>query len=208
MMRKHLKALKSKSLYTHSNEITINQLIGLLNGDVSALKRRFYARKSWLIAAGDGLIEDFSQAMDASNFDKNMVAYRQILQKRATLQIMENDLFVWKMCQIYGFGTFDLSLFRRFNLDPEAKDFNEKYKRHIEKEITWIKRYDSLFERNEKEAEKHIDWAMQITDMVISLNGGLIDKNTITAQDFYSLYIKHKRDEQRVSNQRSGKSQR
>ena len=51
-IQRRIKALKSSALYSQSNDISVNQLISLLCGDFSVLKRRFYARKSWMVKSG------------------------------------------------------------------------------------------------------------------------------------------------------------
>lgn len=197
MMSTRIKALKSSSLLNHSNEITVNQLITLLCGDNSVVKKRWYARKSWVIDGANVLIEEFSQFMNTSEFDKTVIASKQIFQKQANLRAVELELYIWKLSKIWGIADPEINMLLRFGLNPNSPNFSAVYDGWVKKQIRDINNSKSFLDKDKGKESKPVDYADFITDLLITINDNhFIDKTTITALDFYKMYAKFKAKQQ------------
>lgn len=188
------KALKSSASYSQSNDISVNQLIALLGGDFSVLKRRFYARKSWLIESANGLIEEFSQFMNGGDFDKILIASKQVFQKQANIRAVLTEWELWRLSKCWGFKDVETPMMKRFNLDPSSQQQIEAW---VKRQTQDIKNNQKFIDGKSNKGDKEIDYADFITDLLITINDNhFIDKSTITALDFYKMYAKFKSKQQ------------
>lgn len=193
MMQTRIKGLKSSSLLTHSNEITVQQLIKLLSGDNSVLKLKWYARKSWLKNTANELIEDFSQFMSGSDFDKTVIASRQIFQKQANIRAVQLEIYMYRMAIVWGIKTEPTPTLNRFNLNPESPTFNTTYEAWLKRQMQDIANNQKFLDGGKVEKNKEIDYADFISELLITINENhFIDKTTITALDFYKMHSKFK----------------
>ena len=196
-IQRRIKALKASALYSQSNDITVNQLISLLCGDFSVLKRRFYARKSWLIESGNNLIEEFSQFMNGADFDKILIASKQVFQKDANIRAVLNEYEIWRVSKCWGMPDIETPMLKRFGLDPNKSNFQDTLGAWVKKQARDIKNSQDFLNKDNGKESKAIDYADFITDLLITINDNhFIDKSTITALDFYKMYTKFKLKQQ------------
>lgn len=187
--------IKSNSLLNHSNDISLNQLIGLLDGNINCCKRKWYARNSWLRSKSDELTEEAFKYLNKSDFDKRNLSYQKIIEKQALIQHLQTEFIILRAKIQFEFENIEnCQTFKRFSLDYKEKDFIIKFDRLIKRLENEIKKYiDIISLENTDKLQNEISFADSITDILISINGGMIDKNTITAKDFYIQLENYKR---------------
>lgn len=204
LTRKNIEALRQSSYLNQSGQINLNQLISVLNGDYSVLKKRFYCRKKWLEMASNEIIEDFSKFMASGEFNKKLIASKQIIQKTANINNLNTEFVIFglKKRLNYPENEIDITLFQRFGLNPNNPNFVESFNRYIKTEMVAIEKLRN-FLNPKTETKTDIDYADFITDMVISMNDGrFVNLNSITATMFYSMYKRIKKQQQSLKNQK------
>lgn len=195
LMNRNLEALQLKSCYNRSNEITVNQLIQLLDGNIYAVKRRWYARKSWVQKIANELQEESFQYLNRDDFDKHSLAYQKVIEKKAIIQHLQTEFYILKIKIENGYKDIEnCSTFQRYSLDWREQQFVQKFAKLVNKmESEMIKYMEFLKPKNAEKEVSNISFEDTITEQIIIINGGMIDKNSITAKDFYIMLIDFKR---------------
>jgi len=189
-IRKHITETMLSLSLSQSNEITVNQLIRVLSGDYLVLKRRWYCPKRALTESSNNIIEEFSRFMDSSGFDKRLLASKQILQKKANIRAVEVEVYLYKIAIFWGLKEEPTPMLNRFGFDVKSNNFDEAIKAWVKRQTQDIVNSEAFLLKGNNDSTA-IDYADFVTDLLITINDNhFIDKNTITALDFYKMYEK------------------
>lgn len=170
-----------------------------MDGDVSAVKKRWYALKKWQIVASNELTEEAYQHLNRDEFNKQNITYQKIVEKTAMIQHLQTELFILKTKIETNYTDIDnCATFKRYSLDWKDADFTNKFNKLIKKLESELIKY-STFIASPK-MENKISFEDAIIEQLIIINGGLIDKNSITAKDFYTMLHNFKKNNDGLRN--------
>ena len=166
----------------------------LLDGSDLVVKKRFFARKSWVSLKAEELRDEAFQYLNQDEFTKQNVSRQRIVEKQALIQHLQTELIILKSKMLIGLDDIEnCATFQRFSLDYRHPDFITRFKKLIDKLTNEMNRYVEVISKDAEKTKDKLSFEDSITENIILINGGMIDKNTITAKDFYIMLKEHKR---------------
>ena len=92
--------------------------------------------------ASNEIIEDFSKFMASGEFNKKLIASKQIIQKTANINNLNTEFVIFglKKRLNYPANEIDITLFQRFGLNPNNPNFVESFNRYIKTEMVAIEK--------------------------------------------------------------------
>lgn len=202
-MQNFIKERQKSSVWTRSNDISVNVLIKLLDGNDSAIRRKWYASKKTITETADRIRQEAFQYLNKSEFDKRTIIYSKIVEKQALLQHLKTELIILQTKVMHGMDVENCRTFMRFSLDWRQPDFVDKFNRLIEKIQREIEKYSKSISSDFVAKDENISFDDMITEIIITINDGMIDKNSITAKDFFIMLTKFREQNERLQHKQT-----
>ena len=194
---------QKSSVWSRSNDISVNVLIKLLDGNDGAIRRKWYASKKMITATADSIRQEAFTHLNKSEFDKRTIVYSKIVEKQALLQHLKTELIILQTKAMHGLEVENCRTFLRFSLDLNKPDFAEKFNRLIDKIQREIEKYSKSISSDFVAKDENISFDDMITEIIITINGGMIDKNSITAKDFFIMLTKFREQNERLQHKQT-----